>query len=469
MISARVQSAREWRTDRLEMETDTLVIGSGAGGAVVATERALTGERVMVLEEGPHVPSALLGQMRPSESVRHVWRDGAFTMAVGVGDSPSINVTMGRVIGGSSVLTGGVCFRTPEAVLRHWTDELRLPDYSVRSMEPYFEHVERAIHVETVPESLRSRSTQLFALGAARTGLTVQSIRRNTQNCNGCGRCNFGCPCGAKLGVDLSYLPRAMAAGAEVWSHCLVERITHQNGRATGIEGRILNHPRGGPGGKLRVRARRVVLAAGAWHSPQILRSSGLGNRARVGRHLTLHPGFRVTARFDQPVQGWQGALQSAWVGDLEPQGVTMMGLFVPPGVLGSAMPGVGPEHTDYAKQLGHMAMFGGIVHDHGGGSIHRAPGREPLVTYRLDRRDRPKISLLIRTMARAFFAAGAREVFLPVLGMRPQTPDSFAKLDLDRLPMTRLECSSQHPLGSAQMGSTPDNSVVDGDGKLWG
>ena len=41
-------------------------------------------------------------------------------MAVGVGNSPMINVMMGRCVGGSSVMTGGVCFRTPEAVLADW-------------------------------------------------------------------------------------------------------------------------------------------------------------------------------------------------------------------------------------------------------------------------------------------------------------------------------------------------------------
>ncbi len=466
-MSREIISARDWPTD-LVLDTDTVVVGSGAGGAVVATERALTGERVLVLEEGPNVPSSLLGKMRPSESVRHVWRDGAFTLAVGLGDSPSINVTMGRCIGGSSVLTGGVCFRTPEAVLQHWTKGLGLRDYTVRGMESYFEHVERAIHVEEVPVEMRSRSTHLFGIGAARMGLDMKPMHRNTINCNGCGRCNFGCPHEAKTSVDLSYLPRALAAGAQVFSHCLVERIIHKNGRAVGVEGRLLNRD-GKPGNKLTVHARRVVVAAGAWHTPLLLRASKVGHKERVGRHLTLHPGFRLMARFDEPVQGWKGAMQSAWVGDLEARGVTLTSLFVPPGILAAAMPGVGVEHTDRAKQLGHLAMFGGIVHDDGGGTVHRVPGREPLVTYRMAKKDRRAVSLLLRTMGDAFFAAGAREIFLPVLGARPQTADDFRKFDLDSISATRFECASQHPMGSAQMGSRPENSVVDGDGKIWG
>lgn len=463
-----LQSARDLQDD-LELDCDTVVVGSGAGGAVVATELALAGERVIVLEEGASVPGELLGKMRPSESMRHVWRDGALLMAFGVGDSPSINVTMGRCVGGSSVLTGAVCFRTPEHVLHHWTRSLGLRDYSPSAMAPYFEHVEKAIHVETVPESMRSRSTQLFGIGAKKLGFEMLPMRRNTHNCNGCGRCNFGCPHGAKMSVDLSYLPRAIKAGADVWSHCLVERVLRKGDRAIGVEGRILNRPGGKPGHSLRVFARRVVLAAGAWHTPLILRRSDIGRPDQVGHKLTLHPGFRVTARFDEPVKGWQGALQSGWVGDLDPEGITFMSLFVPPGVLGSAMPGVGAEHARNARNIGHLAMFGGIIHDQGGGTIHSIPGREPLVLYRMDPHDRAKLPKLLSTMARAFFAAGAREVFLPVLGLRGFDADAFAKFDLSRIPSSRLECASQHPLGSAQMGRLPEHSVTDPDGKVWG
>lgn len=462
-----IQSARDHEDD-LELSADTVVVGSGAGGAVVATERALRGERVIVLEEGPNVPASLLGQMRPSESIRHVWRDGAFTIAAGIGDSPSINVTMGRCIGGSSVLTGAVCFRTPEHVLHHWSETLHLSGYTVKQMEPYFEHVERAIHVEEVPEEMRSRSTQLFARGARRIGLEMQPMRRNTRNCNGCGRCNFGCPHQAKMSVDLSYLPRALAAGAQVWSHCLVRRVLRKGDRAVGVEGRLLDH-RGRPAGTLTVHARRVVLAAGAWHTPRLLRDSGIGRSDVVGHKMTLHPGFRVLARFETPVQGWQGALQSGWVGDLEPEGITFMSLFVPPGVLGATMPGVGPEHMENAKKISHLAMFGGIVHDQGGGTLYRTLGREPIATYRMDRRDRAKIPKLIRTMAHAFFAAGAQEVFLPVLGLRGLGRDQFNRFNLDRIPSNRLECASQHPLGSAQMGAFSEHSVVDSNGRVWG
>lgn len=463
-----VQSLRDHRGE-LVLSCDVVVVGSGAGGSVVATELAESGLDVIVLEEGAHVPAEQMGKMRPSESMRHAWRDGAMTLAIGIGDSPSINVTMGKVIGGSSVLTGGVCFRIPGHIMHTWTGKLGLAAYNEREMEPYFEHVERRIHVEVVPEAMRSRGTQLFALGAQRKGFEIQPMSRNTKGCNGCGRCNFGCPEQAKLSVDLSYLPRAMAKGARVYSHALVENIERKGDRAVGITGRLLNRPGGKPGDALRVHAKRVVVAAGAWHTPVLLKKSGLGNKERVGKNLSLHPAFRMLARFDQPVRGWQGALQSAWSGSFEHEGITLTGLFVPVGVLGATMPGVGPEHMRNAANIDHLAMFGGLIHDEGGGTVHRFLGREPIVTYRMSPRDRARIARVIRIMGETFFAAGAREVYAPVLGMRGLTADQFASTPFEKVPAQSIECASQHPLGSATMGASREHSVVDQDGKVWG
>jgi choline dehydrogenase-like flavoprotein len=454
----------------LRLETDVVVIGSGAGGAVVAAVLAEAGQRVLVLEEGPHVPPEQYGQMRPSESIRHLWRDGAMTAVLGVGDSPLINLTMGRAVGGSSLLTGGVCFRVPEKILASWSRDLGLTALDARALEPCYEDVERVCHVETVPESMRSRSTELFALGASRRGIEMSPIRRNTHGCNGCGRCNFGCPHGAKLSVDRTYLPRALAAGAEIWSDCLVEKILTRGDRAVGVRGRMLDGPEGRPGARFEVRARRVVLAAGAMHSPVLLARSGLGRASgQLGRNVTLHPGFRMLARFDDPVRGWQGALQAMYTDSFEHEGITLMGLFVPPGVLAATMAGVGPAHAARARLIPHLAMFGGIIHDHGGGTIHRFLGREPWMTYRMAPRDRALVPRVIRHLAEAFFAAGAREVFPPVFGQPGVDADAFRKLDLEHLPASRLECASQHPLGSCRLGTSPDHSVCDVDGQVWG
>jgi choline dehydrogenase-like flavoprotein len=450
------------------LDCDVVIVGSGAAGSVVAAELAASGVRVIVLEEGPYVPQEEYKNFRPSQSLRKLWRNAAMTIAIGLGNSPTINVTMGRCIGGSSVLTGGVCFRTPEEILDHWSSKLGLTDLTPDRLTPFFDEVESTIRVNTVPENMRSEGIKLFAKGAAQSNFSLSPLRRNTHQCKGCGRCNFGCPKGAKLSVDVTYLPRALKDGAQVISDARVHRILHRGKQVYGVSVHKLD-PSKRITGSFNVRAERVLLAAGAMHTPLLIQKS-LGKKLRhVGRNLTFHPSFRMIARFDKEVHGWKGALQSAYSKDFEKDRFTMVGLFVPPGVLAATMPGFGPAHTDRAKQIPNMAMFGGLIHDTGGGILRGGLGSEPIVTYRMSPEDRIAVPLLLRRMAETFIAAGAQEVFIPVLGHDPIAASSFNTVDFDRIPLKRLECASQHPLGSCRMGTQDKSSAVNENGQVWG
>ena len=59
--------------------------------------------------------------------------------------------------------------------------------------------------------------------------------------------------------------------------------------------------------------------------------------------------------------------------------------------------------------------------------------------------------------------------MFPPIIGQPGVDADAFRALDLAQIPSIKLECSSQHPLGTCRMGIDPSNSVVDDAGKVWG
>lgn len=459
-----------FETQPLSHSCDVVVVGSGAGGMVAATVLAESGLSVVVLEEGKHVPAEVHGAMRQSQSLRHLWREGGMSMAFGIGNAPSVNVTAASGVGGSSLVTGGVCLRVPESVLAEWTRERGLRELSPEGLDPYYREVERAVHVETVPVEMQSRSTRLFGEGAAKLGHPIKPLTRNTKGCKGCGRCNFGCPEQAKMSVDLAYLPRLIAAGGTVFSDCLVERVIHRNGRAIGVRGRFASGPHRFEGPRVEVHARVVVVACGGLHTPLLLKASGLAPYgSQVGRNLTLHPGFRVFARFDEPVRGWAGAMQSAYTDAFEHENVTLMSLFIPASVIAATMPGAGPAHAARTEAIPNIAMFGTMIHDQGPGTVWRNPfGREPIVTYRMSPRDRVAMRRGIRLNAETFFAAGAKEVYLPILGAPAFDADAFRRLDLDRIPGHRFESGSQHPLGTCRLGTSAATSGVDPDGRLW-
>jgi len=451
----------------LDLKADAVVVGSGAGGAVVARELARAGRRVIVVEEGDWVRSAEYGRLTPVQTMRRCWREAGLSAAVALGETPFISILQGRCVGGSSVLTGGVCFRVPDEVLHHWSHDLGLKTMTPDGVDPHFRAVEEAVHVEAVPDAMRSRSTELFVEGAAKLGIPMKSIRRNTQGCRGESRCNFGCPHGAKMSVDFSYLPDACDQGVLIVSDALVERIDVTGGVARGVRGRLLGEG-GEPGVPFEVHAKVVVVACGSLHTPLLLRGSGVGSW-HVGRHMTLHPGVRVTAIFDDAIDGWDGSMQSVYSDHFAADGITLVSVFPPPSILSAAFPGIGPKHRENVHKMGRAAVFGTMIHDEGGGRVRRWLGREPLVTYRMAAEDRPRLLRAMEIVARMGFAAGAREIAMPIFGL--DSLKSERELDdfVSRPPaMHRIECTAYHPLGTARMSADPRSGVVRESGEAW-
>ena len=136
---------------RLSLDVDVVIVGSGAGGAVVASELSRAGRSVVVLEEGDWVRPEEYSRLSPGGMLRRTWREAGLSAAVGVGDTPFISVLQGKCVGGSSVLTGGVCFRIPDEVLHEWSHDLGLTTMTPDGVDPSFNVVERVVHVETVP------------------------------------------------------------------------------------------------------------------------------------------------------------------------------------------------------------------------------------------------------------------------------------------------------------------------------
>jgi len=448
---------------------DVVVVGSGAGGSVVASILAESGRRVIVLEEGPYYTPEQYGAFRPTESMRRIWREAGLLTAFGLGQTPVIGLSAGRCVGGSSVLTGGVCFRIPSDVHARWDRELGLCDLGEKHFESAYREVERKIHVAPVPEEMRSRSTDKFVEGGARLGIPMRPLQRNTDGCVGNARCNFGCPSRAKMSVDVSYLPSALAHGSRIISDALVRRVTIERGRATGVEGRLLDGVDGGPGTAFRVRASTVVVACGTLHTPGLLMKSGLGRKTpALGRNVTLHPAVRVSALFDDLLEGWNGALQSVYSDHFAADGITLVGVYSPVNVLAAALPGLGPGLRRNVASTPHHGTFGALVHDEGGGTVRLGTGREPILTYRMAPRDLVRLRRAISILAELAFAGGAREVYVPVFGQAPvRSMDDMRKLETS-VEARRIECLAFHPLGSARMANDVRRGVVKPSGETY-
>lgn len=447
----------------VEDAADVCIVGSGAGGAVVAAELAEGGLSVIVLEEG--LPVSREDFQAPAmDRVVRLYRDNGLTTTLG---APPISLPMGKVVGGTTVVNSGTCFRTPERVLSEWQKSAGLADLNPEQMAPLFERVERALNVTPVSDDIMGRNGEILRQGAQALGLSHRPIARPVRDCHGSGECAFGCPLDAKQAMHLSYLPRATAAGARIYAGTRAEKIITANGRAVGVRAGLLDE-RGARRHTLTIHAKHVVLAAGAIYTPLLMRQSGIGG-SQVGRNLHIHPGSGVTALFDQEIFGWKGVMQSYAVDARLDDGYLLLATFPPPGVgySAGAVPGVGSALKERLGQYNRMAALGSVVSDTTTGRV-RAVGGSPVITYNLNDVDRRRVLDSIALAARLYFAAGAQEVYpgLPGLAVL-RSASEVEHVTTGRWRASDLKLSAYHPMGACRMGSDPRISVTDGAGRV--
>ena len=445
---------------------DVCIVGSGAGGAVVARELAAAGLRVVILEEGGYFTSADFSGP-PIERVQRFYRSGGATLALG---RPTIPVPLGKCVGGTTVVNSGTCFRTPDRVLDAWRADEGVADADPAAMAPFFDEVERAIGVRPVPWEIIGRNAEVFDRGVRALGLGGRPLLRNIVACHGCGQCAFGCPSDAKQAMHLTYLPAACAAGARLYARCRVERVRIEDGRTLGVDAVLLDPARDAIVGRLTVDAPRVVVAAGAIHTPGLLARSGVRHPA-LGRNLRIHPAVGVAGYFREPLFAWRGTLQSYLVDALEGSHGVMIEVTTPvPGVSAAALPGVGRALKEGLGRFPHAASAGLFVSDTGSGRVLRVPGGEPIMTYRLAPADARALCDGIALVAEIFFAAGAESVYTGVAGVPElRHPREAAALREGRFPPGALQPTGFHPMGTARMGGDPVRAVTDSWGAVRG
>lgn len=438
------------------VEVDVVVIGTGAGGAVVARELAEQGVAVAMIEEGRyHDRADFTG--RPLEMQKKLYRAGGATFTVG---NVPITIPLGKTVGGTTTVNSGTCYRVPDRVLHEWVTDFGLRELTPDALAPYFDRVERVLGVAPVTPATLGGCARVIARGADALGFKRHlPLKRNAPDCDGQGVCCFGCPTDAKRSTNVSYVPRALKAGAELFTNVRAQRVIVEGGRAVGVVARAKN------GRTVTVRARAVIVACGTLITPTFLMRNGLGDQSgQLGRNLSIHPATGLIAVMREKVESWKGVPQGYAIEDFHEEGLLFEGAALPLDFSVGLMPHIGPELVALAEGFDRVASFGLMVSDTSRGRV-RLVGDQPVVTYNLNGRDLNRMKRGIDILTRVFFAAGAERVLLPVHGFNEVHTDA----DLARFRETRirphdLEVSAYHPLGTARMGADPRTSVVDAE-----
>jgi len=435
-----------------DVECDVVVVGSGAGGAVVGRELAARGYAVVFIEEGDYHPR----QDFDGSAVRAHRR--FYRPAFSLGNA-LIPILVGRMVGGSTAINGGTSFRTPPWILERWCEELRTDDFAPEAMRRHFERVEAVLDVRPARKEIIGPIGDVMARGCDALGWSHLPIPRNAPDCDGSGFCDFGCPTGARRSTEVAYLPPALSGGAMLFGGTKVERVLVEGGRAAGVLARASG------GRAIHVRARAVVLAAGSIPTPVLLLDQGLCNRSeQVGRNLSLHPSCGFSALFEEEIRGHGHIPQGYACDEFVRDGILFSAAQPTRNIAALLFPFTGRRLMATLDRMDNLASFAILLRDSTRNG--RVWGRDvagfPAITYNVARADVDRMHEAMVRVGEMCLAAGARELY-PVMISSPviegkRAFDAFRRLKPAAGDYVWL---SYHPLGTCKMGTDPRTSVV--------
>jgi choline dehydrogenase-like flavoprotein len=368
-----------------------------------------------------------------------------------------------------------LCWRPPAEVLEAWRREHAL-GAAADALPAYAERIWRDVHAEPTDDAHRNRNAEALRRGAARLGWANESMPRNVRGCANLGRCNFGCPTGAKQSSLVAWVPRAERAGARVLADVRALHLRVEAGRARGVLATRLDPRTREPVAPLQVDAPLVLVAAGALESGPLLRRSGIDD-ARAGRGFQAHSSAYVTARFPEPIHAYFGPTMAHAVSEFSDvnghagPGYMLENTAVHPMQTAAVLPGFGAPHARAMAALPHLAHAVVVLRDRTRGSV--VSGEDPAsprIDYALEAPDLERMRHAFANAARLYLASGAVEVWLPLEGYGPVRSER----DLARLPEAPLDRSrlsllyAVHLFGGANMDGRRAQGVCDPEGACW-
>ncbi|HUK65992.1 MAG TPA: GMC family oxidoreductase [Anaeromyxobacteraceae bacterium] len=469
----RILTGREIAQD-VEERPDVCVVGSGAGGAVVAARLAERGLRVVVLEEGGYYrPSD--ADMQEGTAYPRLYQDHGQRATADL----AITILQGRTVGGSTAVNWTTSFRTPERVLAHWRAVHGLDAFTTEALAPHFAAVEARLNIHEQPDEGVNANNRTLWDGAGKLGWARARTRRNVDGCANLGYCGMGCPIGARTSMDITYLPDAVAHGARLYANTRAVRLEKTGRRVSAVHGEVLDSATDRPTGRrVLVRPRLVVLSGGAINTPALLLRSDIRLAGKVGARTFLHPVAGVLGLYPRPIEGFYGAPQSVASHEFVERGPGKIGFFleaapVHPVLAATALGGFGALHESFMARLSHASALialtvDGFLPDEEGGTVSlRSDGR-----LRIDYPLRAEMWEALRegskALARVHLAAGATAAY----SLHEEPVEMRVESDVDKLDRApwqpcRLQLFTAHQMGGCAMGQDPERSCTSAEFRL--
>jgi len=424
---------------------DVVVVGSGAGGGVVAGELGARGRSVALLETGRHYTAHDFTRFE-AQATRRMWWPTRFA---DTGDGPPIVMVGGRCVGGSTTINTKVALRATGEDLARW-DQATGAGIGAGDLDPYYERVEERLGVRE--RSDWTHSVRTVERGFRALGTELEPVRSYTDySCTSCGSCYEGCPTNAGKSTLTSYIEPALGRGEiDLRPETTVARVVIEGGRATGVEYVDASGARGS------IDAGVVVVAGGALNTPQLLMRSGVSDLGtpsaqHIGRHLGTHTARIVHGLFDEPQDCHMvypiTARCDAFIADADGGFVVEATTIMEPVGLASnlvderGLPLYGDRLADVMARYRHWGGLFAMVNDSNTGTVEIGADGQERFTKPIPPEDRERLDRAKAFCEEVLRAAGARDTVSTGL-------------------------ITSHVQGSCRMGPDPERAAVGLDGE---
>jgi choline dehydrogenase-like flavoprotein len=460
--------------DLLKLEADVCIVGSGAGGAVIAAKMSARGYRVVVLEAGGQYTASDFHQLE-LWGYKHLWyRGGATPTADG-----NVTLLAGGSLGGGTEINWMNCVRTPALVREDWARQYGIEGVDTAEFDRYIDQVESRISASQQTAYFNSQNLRMRE-GCARLGYLSKQTYVNWDpkrfNPLMAGYTGFGDQTGGKQTARRTYLLDAYRSGAQIVVHCRADRILVRQGRAAGVEATYSDAE--GRKASVVVNAARVVVACGSLESPALLLRSGIGGPA-VGKYLRVQPGGAVYGVYREKQRGWWGSPMTTNCEQFTNTGGGF-GFYMEipafgPGFVASVIPFTSAQgHKELITKVPYISTFIWFLRDAGYGQVAIDKAGNSVATYQLtNETDQKNFRHATAEAIRIHEAAGAQEILYGVSSKllawrRGQNLESYIQT-IQKQPLLdgAQPMISAHQLCSCRMGNDPATSVADPNGEL--
>jgi choline dehydrogenase-like flavoprotein len=457
--------------DGERVRADVVVVGSGAGGGVIASSFARAGKRVVVLEAGGAWQTGGLAQREIATS--ELYLDAGLAAS----DDLAIVILAGATLGGGTTVNWCTSLRLPERIAEEWAAQSGIPSLAAE-LTSHYAAIENRLAI--APAKTHNANNRVIVDGARELGVHAEASPRNAAaDCgDGCGYCGFGCAYGKKHSTAATYLLDLTAAGGVIYANTTALRIEFDGKRARGVAAR--QRAREGGTRSFSVEADLVVACAGALRTPGLLARSGV-DRPLLGNRLFLHPVAAAVAEFDREIEPWKGPMQTAYSDAFNYRrgnyGAKIEVAPVHPGMAALALPWQSrARHAELMGRVRNVATLFALTRDRDPGTIDLDD--EAFIHYRLSQFDGDNLLAGLAGVFELGFAAGAQRVMTlharPIEVMRSQWSSRYRSAFEERLRSIGIAPNRQilfsaHQMGTAAIGTDPQRSVTDPDGGVWG